>query len=409
MAITYQGSTAFTPGGSPTVRGGTTWEDQNRALILVSSNNILVQFDLTTMTQVGSGSTLSNPAAVALIDSASAVIISFTSSTVDFYELSSNTRANVSGGITGTAPANGTLAADPINKIALYVNFGGRSIGRINGNTFTVTNFTFNFSNSNTNAGQLNAITFIGDGRWIVADALGNLYEIDSFGNCYRQYLVNLGSSQLSQTPISTSGSPLVSPRTIRFSDNMLLIQNDSGMLCIVDWTTGETIWSWQSANNNSSRNTLSSTASGVCMVFNSNSTSNPSMVVTELDLTVRPGSVLSELYLQSSGIPVGIGINSQTSRGWIAYDTNPSTTIRFFSLSGERVTTTKTFTVQQNGVDVQARLMLLEDGVLGRPILDTYMQSPATYRIPTGKNIIEMVQIGEGETAVFDVSEYST
>jgi outer membrane protein assembly factor BamB len=408
MAITYQGSTSFTM-SSPTVRGGTTWEQGNRAVIVVSSSNALVQFDLTTMAQVGSGTTLSSPAAVTLIDSASAVIISSGNSTVDFYELSSNTRSNVAGGITGTAPANGTLAADPVNKIALYVNFNGRSIGRINGNNFTVTNFTFNFSNSNTNAGQLNAIVFIGNRRWIVADALGNLFEIDDFGNCYKQFLVNLGPSQLSQTPISTSGSPFIFPRTLQFSDNMLLVQNDSGMLCIVDWTTGETIWNWQNPNNNSGRATLSNAASGVCMVFNSNSSTNPAPCIVEMDLTVRPGSIISELYLQSLGVPVGTGFSSLNSRGWIAYDTTPSTTVRFFSLSNERITGTRTFTVQKNGTDVQARLIVWEDGTLGRPFLDTLMQSPATYRVPTGKTMIELTQIGEGETAEFSVSRYST
>jgi hypothetical protein len=409
MAITYQGSTAFTITGSPLIRGGATWEAGNRALIVVSGSNALVQFDLTTMAQVGSGTTLGSPVAVTLIDSASAVIISSGGSTVDFYELSSNTRSNVAGGIVGTAPANGTLAADPTNKIALYVNAGGRSIAKINGNTFTVTNFTFNFSNSNTNAGQLNAIVFIGNRRWIVADALGNLFEIDDFGNCYKQFSINMGSSQLVQNPISTSTSPLVSPRNLQFTDNMLLMQNDSGVFCIVDWTTGQTIWSWQTANNNSGRSTVSETASGICMVYNSANASNPIGCIVEMDLTVKPGSILSELYLQSTGTVVDVGFNSQNSRGWFVYDTNPTTTVRFFSLANERVTGTRTFTVQKNGTDVQARLIVWEDGVLGRPFLDTLMQSPATYRVPTGKTMIELVQIGEGETAEFGVSRYST
>ena len=76
------------------------------------------------------------------------------------------------------------------------------------------------------------------------------------------------------------------------------------------------------------------------------------------------------------------------------------------------RASTTRTFTVQNNGINQVARLVLLDDtGGQGTDtvLLDTKMQSPATYTVPTGKTIIEIVRIGEGTNSLWDVSTYST
>jgi len=55
---------------------------------------------------------------------------------------------------------------------------------------------------------------------------------------------------------------------------------------------------------------------------------------------------------------------------------------------------------------------MLLDDttsNMVGRPLLDTYMQSPATYRVPTGKTLKVMVKVGEGEDAVWQINSLTT
>ena len=41
--------------------------------------------------------------------------------------------------------------------------------------------------------------------------------------------------------------------------------------------------------------------------------------------------------------------------------------------------------------------------------VKDTIMQSPTTYSVPSGKNVIEIVKVGEGYTSLWQVNRYTT
>lgn len=405
MTLVFQGST--TVSGSPTLRNGCTYETGNEALIIDSANNRLRRFSLSTFTELACTTVVSFPAGVALINASSAIVTSYSSSTVDFYELSSNTRTNVSGGIVGSNFAQ-CVAGDTSTETVLYVG-NSTTVGRVRASGYAVASITPRTSSSGRG---YRCIITKGADRWLIGCTGGCIMEIDSNGTVYGQMDVTLLENSGLSDVAGFSNLNSLDITTLHYDNNLVTASTSSGNFFIVDWTTKEIISRHQFAPDSSSYPpVLCNASSGIAVTSFGAMISNPGVCIQELDLSVKAPRVRSNLYtaVPSNGF-LGIGVNTQNGRGWgIQSNSGP---LRFFDVQADRATTTRTFTVQISGVDQKARLILLDETsgtASGRPVLDTIMQSPATYRVPTGKNIIEIVKVGEGVTSLWQVNRYST
>lgn len=407
MTLVYQSSTTIN--GSPTIRGGCTWEAGNEALLVDSGVPCLRRYNLSTFAQTASTTVLNFPATVAMINSASCVVIPYSGSTVEFYDLASNTRGAVSSGFNSTNNGvNQLSASDLTNNIIMYVG-ATTNIGVVRASNYSVSVVTPRTSSSNR---VFNCVTFKEAGRWLVGTTGGGLYELDAFGNIYGQMDIQLTPKVSGLTQVD-GGSDLSSLDIsgLFWDSGILGVSTTTGNFFLVDWGSKTIIASRQFAFTDSSfRPCLVNAGSGIMVASLSNNTSNPGTCIEEVDMVNKAPRVRDNLYTASTSTIAAIGANSTNGRGWAVQSS--SGPIRFFDVQADRAITTRAFSVTIGGVHQQARLILLDETsgtATGRPILDTIMQSPTTYSVPSGKNVIEIVKVGEGYTSLWQVNRYTT
>lgn len=400
MSLTYINGATLS---SASIQNGCTDEINNQVLIVESTGPSLRKYNLNTVSQVGSNLTcLSSPSAICLINSASAVITTSSGSSVDFIELSTNYRVNVTGA--GSVPNTGSravLAGDPTNSVALACTNTAKRLMRIDGSTFNITNLNnLEIVGSST----FTSIILKSPGRWLAGTSLGEIVEIDSTGKVYDRMRISI-ENNAGREP--DSGSLLVTDILgMAFDNNILIVSTGQGVLLQYDWTTKTLLTTRPCyAFSPSQAFTLSNSASGV--VCGGSSFSNAAPFVA-LDITCRGLDTDGYIYTGGTGATLACGINNLNARGWYLYGT---TLLRVFSLTPNRVTTTRTFTVTDSGQNVENELILLDYDAssIGKPILHTYMKSPATYRVESGKVILEIIKYGDGDNAKFAFNKYTS
>lgn len=401
MSLTYINGATLS---SASIRNGCTDEINNQVLIVESTGPSLRKYNLNTVAQVGSNITcVSSPSAICLINSASAVITSSSSGSVDFIELSTNYRVNVTGAPTvSSTSSKQVIAADPTNSVAMACTSTAKQLVRINGSTFNTTNLSnLEIVGSST----FTCIILKSPGRWLAGTSLGEIVEVDSTGKVYDRMRISI-ENNVGREP--DSGSLLITDiYGLAFDNNMLLVSTGQGVLLYYDWTT-KTLLNTRPicVFSGGQAFTLSNTASGVTC-GGSLSTSSGSPFVA-LDITCRGLDTDGYIFTGGTGAILAAGINTLNARGWFLFG---STNLRVFSLSPNRVTTTRTFTVTDSGQNVENELILLdyEASSIGKPILHTYMKSPATYRVESGKVILEIIKYGDGDNAKFAFNKYTS
>lgn len=407
MALTPLASALI--GGSHSFFPGITNEATNEAYIIGYGTSFLHRYNLTTFVEVASTSMQSNSCAIALINSASAVAVSSTTGNAQYYEISSGYTQTLSAGTTPQGN-NQAIAGDTANNTVMFVGSGTRTINRIV--NFTYTSLTVNTGAGND--GSLSCIIAKSSGRWLVGTQGGAVYEIDSSGNILNRLQVSLDNTSGAGYFETNSAVAFLPISNLAYDNNLLLIGCGDGTCLVYDYPTQTKLYQYQINSNSQSRGVLlSPVASGEVVAVVDTTQSNPGRSVCEMDFTVKPLKFYDSMYTNSANTPQAVGINTQTSIGWFTQtDASSATRIYFFRISGVRPTATQTFTVQVGGIDQKARLMLLDDttgNMVGRPLLDTYMQSPATYRVPSGKTLKVMVKVGEGEDAIWQVNSLTT
>jgi hypothetical protein len=407
MALTPLASTVI--GGSHTFFPGITNEAANEAYVIGYGTSFLHRYSLTTFAEVASTSMQSNSCGIALINSASAVGVSSTTGNAQFYEISSGYTQTISAGSTSQGN-NQNIAGDPTNNTVMFISSGTRTLHRIV--NFTYTSLTIN--TGATNDGAMNCIIAKSPGRWLLGTQGGAVYEMDSSGNILNRLQISLDNTSGAGYFETNSAVAFLPISNLAYDNNLLLIGCGDGTCLVYDLTTQTKIYQYQINSNSQNRGILfSPAASGEVVAVLDTTQSNPGRSVCEMDFTVKPLKFYDSMYTNSTNTPQAVGINTQTSVGWFTQtDASSVTRIYFFRISGVRPTTTQLFTVNPGGVDQKARLLLLDDtsgNTVGRTVLDTYMQSPATYRVPSGKSLIAAVKVGEGEDATFQANSDST
>lgn len=407
MALTPLASTVI--GGSHSFFPGITNEAANEAYIIGYGTSFLHRFSLTTFVEVASTSMQNNSSGLALINSASAVAVSATTGNAQFYEISSGYTQTLAAASSPQGNNQG-IAGDPTNNTVMFISSSTRVLHRIV--NFTYTALTLN--TGSTTDGAMNCIIAKSPGRWLLGTQGGAVYEVDSSGNILNKLQVSLDNTSGAGYFESSSAVCYLPISNLAYDNNLLLVGCGDGTCLVYDYPTQTKVYQYQINSTSQLRGVLlSPVASGEVVAVIDTTQSNPGRSVCEMDFTVKPLKFYDSMYTNSANTPQAVGINTQTSVGWFAQNDASSTQrIYFFRISGVRPTATQTFTVQNSGIDQKARLMILDDttgNMVGRPLLDTYMQSPATYRVPSGKTLKIMVKVGEGEDAVWQVNSLTT
>jgi len=391
------------------LRSGCVNEFNNTLLIIDSNNGLIRQFDMSTLSRVEPYCPLSNtqPIAMALLSPASAMVGFSGSNALDIVELSggyrfSTTLAQTMPSQSNTVSKGQQMAADPINKIGIAVTTT-TTISIINGNNFTSyspTNLSFRSGT------QPSCVILKETGKFLIGTSQGEIYEIDLFGNPVRRMIL---------TNPNTSGTQntAMNPRivTMAYDNNMLIVTTETGLIYTIDWSTGTEL-RINSSTSSAQGFLLSNSASGVCLgAVGAVTTVNK--LVAELDFTVGNTSIgLAPALLNSGAQIIDLGIHTQTGRAWVIQQTTTSpvgitpiiATVFFMDLN-VRPTAIRTITAPAPF----ARVTII-DLTTDATYLDTYMSSPGSYRIPTGKSsLLEYIKIGDGATALWDLSRYST
>lgn len=409
MSISY--GTTVTPTSSNII-DALIDEANNYVRFIENTSNSLRTYDLVSGSQVGGNTTvLTSPATISLISNASAFIMSSTGANgIDLIELSSMHRQNYSiPGGTGTATtAKGQQSAgDIVNKIVMATSATANTIIKMDGNTFTRTALTIPMRGC-----RASSIIYKSANRWLVGTDIlvspgGMIFEIDASGNVV---------DSMDLTRANVQGTFIVSAANsfaitfMSYIDNFVLASTSTGYTYLIDWTT-KTIIGMQGFTTDSSTNTgvvLSTGGSGICLASTMTSSGSYARLVFEIDATLRPYHVTNPFYSDqvSSSSCAALGFSSH-GQGFIAMRNR----INFLTIT-PRDSSTTTITIQDPpGTDVKGKLWLIQDDGVGSSflLLETYLQSPATYRVPTGKTIRAVVKYDDGINAKYSMSVFNT
>lgn len=406
MSLTFQAS-AFL--GSVTVKDSCPLINTNSIALVEGNTPSCRILNATTLAFIASSTTLSVPVGITMINALSACIISNSVTTMDLVEVSTGFRQNYSGGATSTnsrTQGGQFIAGDPSTNVALGCTSGNRQLVKFNGNTFAVSLLIVR-DNSND---ILRSIILKAPGRWLVGTNQGMIFEVDQFGAVIDLFNLRLTTFPLG-TGDNTSGSISIPVNQLAYDNNLILADVGAAVL-LIDWSTKTILRTVPLQSSSSAPPTLFSTSSSGEILLMGLANATSTYPIFELDMTVAPFTVRGMSYTDTAASVAAVNMNP-SGYGWYIDQASPAK-IRTFTVS-PRATTTRTFTVQSassGGVNLPARLTLVDDtsGVgTAFVILDTSMQSPAVYRVPTGRTLIEIVKVGLGSLATWDVTRYNT
>jgi hypothetical protein len=373
-------------------------ETTGELLVVENTSNTFRKFSQNSGVQTGSAFILTGPRGIAMVDTLSAAIGSSSNSTMDLIEVSSGYRTNVSGGTTmPTLVKNQLCAADTTNKIVLFISSTSRTLGKMNasagvpvGSTITVQNKT---------SGVFKSIIFKGNGRFLVGDDRGGIYEIDSSGIIYDQFYIS--TDYTVPTDIASTGVSGI--QYMSLDGNLLLVTSQVGMMYLIDISTKVIIDRRQVGINLSSFAPISNSYQGVCLKSQGWTTTYAN-TVCELDFAIDPVHVNEPVFhtTGNTNLIYILGINTTNGKGWAVQTSN---IIHFLSLT-VRASTTRAVTSAAVGDKVELIIVNTTDSKIS---LNTFMKSPASYRVPTGKSFYEIIKKGKGTNAGEHVSKYTT
>ena len=270
-------------------------------ILKLNNTNLTLTFSATGLT--------ASPAGVTLINSSSAVVPNFNTTTVDYVELSSGYKQAVAGGFANGFRRPQLVATDPASGVALAVG-SGRSVAIIKSSPQTVTTVTASIADINA---AFECIVLRAPGAWLVGTQYGYIYELNASGFITDQLKIPLQPSTGTSLGISLSAAPVIG--NLSYADNLLTVGTDEGVW-VYDWSTKTQIkYSPATTGTTVAGCTLSNTASGICL--QSYVTPNVAATWKELDIAYRPLFVRDELWGPTNTSTLCLGINTATNVGW--------------------------------------------------------------------------------------------
>lgn len=400
MSLTPLASTTL---GVVTIKDSCGTLTANNLLLVEGTTPTVRQLSATTLAFISSSAILSAPAGVSMINTSSAIINSSLNTTWDLVEIATMYRQNYAGGATVSTSRGGQcIAGDPSTNIAIGVS-STRNIVRFSGSSFSATVITLPINSNDI----VKCVILKGPNRWLVGTNLGVILEVDSNGYIWDTFNLRLNTWPLGgSNPLS--GGTGIAAYQLAYDNNMLLVETGVSLL-LLDWSTKTTLKTFApEAGATISPVTMCNASSGVILF---SPLVAAQQIVYEMDITVSPLTVRSFCFMDSTATMAAV--NMASGYGWWVDQSSPAK-LRSFAVT-PRDTTLKTVTVMSassGGVHQAARLTIVDDtsGVgTSQVILDTYMQSPAIYRVPTSRTLMEATKVGLGSIATLDLNRYNT
>jgi hypothetical protein len=397
MSFTYSGGTTFS---SIFPKDGMMNEYTGSAMFIESGLPSFRIVNTSTLVTGVTSTTLSAPIGMTMITPTSALIVSSAVSTVDYIEIASGYRTNVSG---GSAAPNITaksqiVAGDTTSGVAFGSSSTSQTLVRMTSGESVSTITNFGYSND-----IAQTIILKAPGRWLVGTSYGYIHEIDINGTIQDTCKLPLALSA-GRNP-STGSLTALPIYCMAYDNNMLLVGTDVATF-LLDWSTKTVINSNSSQSITSASNILFCTgASGETIASHGTAVNATTNSLYELDFTIQPIQVRDQLYLDFSTPVYCLSLSNNYATG---FSLDTSGHMRVFTISARSTTTRTVSTLTPN---TQAGLTFISDpGVgLSQVLLDTYANLPGTYRVLTGQTIMELIKVGAGAVAQWDCSRYST
>lgn len=413
LALTTIASSGFS---AATLRSGFV-DTTTNVFMMVDSGNIFRRYNMTTGAQLGSNLTVnSGSQACCMINAASAVVINTTGTNHQFIEISSGYIQTVNGGGSSNTVSNSgsntqhqLIALNPTASTALYIGQTNSNIVKVN----TAQQFTINSVVAAPNGNTFTSIIYKGNNRWLAGNQFGHVIEIDDLGNTYYDLLVNPSPYVAIR---NSSGAAPAGPKvsSLAYGDNLLLVSTDAGLF-LYDYTTKTLIGS-STTTSNIGPIFLSEMYNGVVICSRNNSgVSTFGKSLFEVQCNNNSLVINDRIFFNTAASNImpcnDVHVNPVTGTGVMEFSSSSAANVAFVTVTPP-TSTTRTINVNPGGVHQQFRLITIDDtlGVGNRAILfDTFAQSPYTYRVATGKQVIELVKVGYGTDATLGLGRYST
>lgn len=364
----------------------------------------ILAFNLTDATLAASGACLTSSVQSVLVvaGGASAVVAYSSGTSVSLFELPSFYRTDHT---TATTLNSSTIggkkgAYNHDSGICLWgtsTSPGSRVLMKFDTNTRTVSTFTLNIGYA-----YVRTLTYIGNNRFLIGTSEGAIFEIDDSGTIYAGANLQI---PFFDTGTYTNSIPEPEITSIIPDGNLLMVMTNQGSTHIWDWSTKREL-DLIKTHNSSSPLYISNSASGVCIIARDKdqSSSGAWSGLNEVDLSICPFRVRATAFNNDfRGYAGGVVINPSTGRWATIMD---STSVRL--LVGTIIPRDSVVQTLTSPGDVDVEVIIIND-TDGEVSLNTYMKSPGDYRLPAGKDIIEIIKSGEGTTALWSVRNYAT
>ena len=401
MSISYNGSITL---ATSTMTDGVIDPTNNQLYVVEITGPSMRKFNLQTLAQVGSNITcLANPGVISLINAASSVIGSTSSTTIDFVENATGYRTNQAGSaVTILNTLKGQrMASDTSNGIALACTSSSNTILKI---TSAQTSTALSIKGMPNFLSE--CIIFKSTGRFLIAGKFGKVYEIDTSGNIIDELTVTLDPNTGLLANTSDNALDLPTIYFISYDNNLLTVTTDESV-SVYDYSTKTKLWQHQMNQTSGGSQMVLCAASSGETLMSRNSTLTASSPVTEFNFTTYGPQQGDTLFTDNANLIFCTGFAPGLSYGWALHHTIEK--IRVFTVSAPS-TTTQTVTLPSPYLS--GRLIVLDDtsgvGTVKR-VLDTYCLSGNTYRLPTGKTLIGITKMYNGTNAFWCEARIST
>lgn len=332
----------------------------NGFLYFIDSTNFWSKVDIKNLFRPIAVATVSGTAGISLISSASAIIVSSSSTTLDLVELSAGYRQNYSGGaVTGFSTKGQLVAGDPTTLIAFACSNTNSEVVKMNGNTFTVSRPT---PSALSGAKATSIITKPGGNAWILGTNNGLIIEIDNAG-------ASVKTITLPTTP-NTGTAPTFTVTGLTMYGDILMCTTSHGAMFIYQYSSSTVLYKnlMCPARAASLGNTLCDSSSGYCLYgSNQNSSVNSSMGLSLINLTSSPPLIEdTQVFFGAGEDVVASGFDPSISKAFVLTSANSPVKIKIFDLD---VSTCNIQTRSQDpaGADVASRIIRILDSGPGR------------------------------------------
>lgn len=350
-------------------------------------------YDLNTLVPLAStGLTNSNPSGVALISSASAVVVSSAgTANCEFVNLTGLNRSNITtnAGTTMYSAYGQQIAANPATKYGIATKSTTGSVTLINGNTFALSSLT---PSGSVLSGQNATCVAVKDDNFLIGTTNNMVHEIDTSGTVIK-------SVTLPSTPQVAALTNLRAGH-LSYYNNLLLVTNTAGLVYLYDWSQSTpalldrqygSVWDLNQVQ------CLTPSVSGVTYTVPAGTTAyanynlmelcpmGSSIAMTDNYVFGTTGSldvICGSLDAQTGKL---VMYTTQTSAGpaYFVYQTTPPGPVNIPTRIQDPVT-----------VDVPGRIIRIRDGGIGRTVvdLDTTIGAAQTDLVANnGSNYIEI------------------